>query len=817
MHEFDSSHDHALAPSLAEGAPATGAPAPTKRARAAGQLAGALGSERIGAAAVPPPPPAASASAKAPWALDEAKLMKMTVSELQSYTSEHPDWANHPALGKGSPLWELLVWIRRMPGTGQALSAFTCEQLLKAGVGIDKAYAGYVVAFHTGQLKRAAPTVERAREYGAAIQRLLGVMPLTVLLTAVPQGSDAGDCLDMLIDGKLLDAFVEYVRVVRPLLPSTNGADVAAFAEFYKETGGKVTKYVGQLRNVRNHHHFEVQALERLVENERDTSRSRPLLLMLQSAADHNGAFMRDSAMTAAILDRRNNAIVLEGAKSLSMVSRQAQAIAARYGKNGKIDQLLLSGHGQAQSIEMGADRDHNGGMVAQPVSLVGDTSESVALIQKLLRMMDPSSPHHRIVLHACLTNSNMVSEDTKIEGKGEIGVTQVRNALAVNPSLAEFVRRTAKDLGIEVDVVGSNASTYSGKPGNGYIDPKTGAIDLVYPYDQSVTGTKLDHLLRGKEPIGAMRALVESWASNQAGARSAVETRLAGGKRDGEWNDAVIRALLRLALDSWNDAGRIVHLARSSETLMGLRYAGQVIPAELRNVVEPRDAAAIFSALATTADWQEAPVRLVVQQVWMRSDAKIATAFINDLGANFTTVSVRPYFDADLAQAAEPAMRLDSAGSFVLALLLAETQRPTSIKFLRDLHKRGPLPSAFLALTAGTLSQGEFVAKLNQLGQKQTEQPRNAGTKHEAPPPPSPNVKLGDGSEHYVDSLVENRTAMKPVLVFDEPRVGQRPRTTLIPGTVVRVTGRVGVFVMVALPGDERPGFMYEATLPPT
>ena len=78
----------------------------------------------------------------------------------------------------------------------------------------------------------------------------------------------------------------------KPLLSATDGAEVRAFLALKAE--GDWKDFDGQVGPVRNIHHFRKGALAGLKKNVADTSRAKPLAVVLHSTVDHNGAFHRD-------------------------------------------------------------------------------------------------------------------------------------------------------------------------------------------------------------------------------------------------------------------------------------------------------------------------------------------------------------------------------------------------------------------------------------------------------------------------------------------------------------------------------------------
>ena len=86
------------------------------------------------------------------------------------------------------------------------------------------------------------------------------------------------------------------------------------------------------------------------------TARS-PLLLILHTGTDWNGAFHRDSALTDLVAHPRNLTVMVEGPETLEAAGSAAATIADRQGQHHRIQQLMLAGHGAPQAMDLEAYR----------------------------------------------------------------------------------------------------------------------------------------------------------------------------------------------------------------------------------------------------------------------------------------------------------------------------------------------------------------------------------------------------------------------------------------------------------------------------
>src|SRR5262249_40404784 len=144
--------------------------------------------------------------------------------------------------------------------------------------------------------------------------------------------------LDDLIAAGEVDNFIAYCKACRPILEAENGAELDSYLAMVKIDAVNPASFAPKLPRIKNYHRFKREALDQLVANEGDRSRSKPLLLILHSAFYHNGAFHRDNAaaLNTLIKDTTNLAIMVEGRASLEELGGDAALLAKKYGKGGK-------------------------------------------------------------------------------------------------------------------------------------------------------------------------------------------------------------------------------------------------------------------------------------------------------------------------------------------------------------------------------------------------------------------------------------------------------------------------------------------------
>lgn len=314
--------------------------------------------------------------------------------------------------------------------------------------------------------------------------------------------------------------------------------------------------------NIRNYHRFQKDALDQLATNFGDKSKAKPLTLLIHTALDHNGAFVHDSKLTALIKNKNLLTLMLEGKESMGAYTSEIDKMASDYGQNGKIDQVMIAGHGSATSMEMGGkieDKDGKVKEVGDNIDITGNVAATKALFDKLLDNMNKTGdkvkePHRRILFNACLTNSVTFIPDSFakgwdakwfLSGGAEIPTrAQMQTWLSKNHNLVSYVTSRADAKGIDLDkVVGSMAS-------HGQLDmfdPATNKLELLSTKDPYLTAAdKKDYVINGHEPQGVFSALAVCWTNKDKKYRNSVyaEVKKRAGSGNASWPDAIIEAV---------------------------------------------------------------------------------------------------------------------------------------------------------------------------------------------------------------------------------------------------------------------------------
>ena len=316
---------------------------------------------------------------------------------------------------------------------------------------------------------------------------------------------------------------MNYATTVHPMLVADNGTEVDSYIALRAEKADPVN-YARRVPHVRNFHHFHKATLDALAKAWGDTTRKRPLALVLHAGVDHNGAFHRDEHMREVITNPINLTLMIEGAGSIEAAEKLIAPIAKSYGRGGKIEQVLIAGHGESRVMEL-AGKEQKDGTVKQDDLDLDDPKNkdrTAHLINTLLDNMK-KSPDARIVLNGCLTSSTNAGQLDPDPAKAK---QQVTDAVNNKPSIADSIQEQATKKGFGPGTVSAaNASFTSDAK---LIDPKTGKIGLNDPADPKLTSTnKLEYVEEGVEPEGAMRAAVQMWASDPVATEAAMKARL--------------------------------------------------------------------------------------------------------------------------------------------------------------------------------------------------------------------------------------------------------------------------------------------------
>jgi hypothetical protein len=436
--------------------------------------------------------------------------------------------------------------------------------------------------------------------WGSAIQRLEKGVGGLVARRCVPQRQGA-ESLKLLVDKKAVESFIQYCEEAQPNLDSKSGAEVDSVLAFQADC--KVADYKGVLP-IRNFHRFEKAALDKLVGNHK-TPGELPLAIMLISAFDHGRAYHRDAKITEFIRRENVRTLVVEGATSLSGLLETALALADKYGKKGKIDELVIGGHGAPSKMELTGANDFGesatsgkamyGRRTQEALEVDGKSGEWTPESEKLVRaLLGRMADDGRVVLKACLVGANQVTGP--LSDNPEEAQQQIQEEIRRHPSLLTKLQATAEEMNFKGLVLGSNASTRD----PGLVD-KQGRANLTSDNDEHLTAPKDVYAEKGKEPEGVMRAIVETWGSDRKKCWTALETRLSQNP-EADWNAFVIHALCQLVHDHFDEAQTILELSRAAQPLTHLGVPYLCAPGEIAGKLPAKLAKPIYDLLFASA-----------------------------------------------------------------------------------------------------------------------------------------------------------------------------------------------------------------------
>jgi hypothetical protein len=589
-------------------------------------------------------------------------LRGMTLSAFDSYARTQVDWAVSVGIGTDKDgLRALLALARAADGRVLgACGAFTVGALLTAGVGAgthDAALGAYSRAAGTEAddtsivIRKPAATVTEAIAWGAAIITLSATILGPVLHVSVPQ-SPGVESLKALVDAGAVADFATYVAAVQPVLDSVGGADVSSYLAFRAEGGmGRYAGYRASLPNIRNHHRFTVPVLDALAVNRAalatNAARETPLPVtaVLRTAWDHNGAFHRDPGLAAVVRRTTHLTVMIEGRTELLDYTNELRELVHLNGDR-KVDEILVVGHGNHESIEMAGDLAVTVGttttQAAEPVS----TTDTItgAFLEEIADLMR-DSPDARVVLNACLTASTQVT--TVLDADPVEAARQIGEAITTTPSLADVVR--TKLNAPPGRVIAANGAF---PPGQASLLDAEGRLGLSVPTDPALTGTKLQYVEAGADPAGVLRATLQSWGTNRVVTLEAVNRRLEATAGDRRWKQRVIHSHLQLVSElATDDARPLQALVTSAETLGELEHSFSSVETLVAGVPEAyRDR--ILTALATSTAWTDVALRhipMVLRQLWLALVPGQRTEFITFLNAStYTTRDAVGLIDLD-------------------------------------------------------------------------------------------------------------------------------------------------------------------------
>lgn len=759
-----------------------------------------LAVHRLGAGPPPDPSPAVAKT--------DAELRAMTLEAFDKFSRAQVDWHKSLSEVERKPLRGLLEFARGGPVL-VGCADMKVQALLDTGLDatIRKRLSSYAAA-----VKKTVPTVElepiddvaRAIVWGEALEQL----------NATPGGPTVRHIMKKerfidLVDSKHVDAFVHWVQQTRPALTAAGEANLAAKDEVWSFRqllgGGDPLRYHGTVKRVRNHHHFQNDALDQLKANEprhNDPKKGgKPFTVILHSGLDHNAAFHQDPNITAVVTNPTNFTILVEGERSLGALSAQLKPMAAQYG-GGSIHQAMIAGHGGPRGMQLAGDVavGHDPKDPSHLKDQVTEKEDSLdladprqkaktdAFLKELLATMshDPKDPG-RILLNACLTNAAELPGSVVIDPKDK---DKARKQILANETLTKHLQQLADKSGASVKAVGSNASF-----GQVSLQDAAGNLDIV---DKSglgdpLTVSKLEYVEKGREPEGAIRAVLQAWAEDQAKCLEAMKRRIAASASTA-WQETLIRAMYQSVVAAPDDAAWINELCGSIR-MVGDANAEAECRVERVWGVTPGFVKAIFPALAGTDDWANLNyIPLVFNQVWLIRSAARAADLLAALdkfptcaaAENYVSVEVLQRYTLVKVKALLGSGKAPSDARAKLAFLLLRAGDDDARAWVKELlDGKDHLDPRYLPFLKGMASESEIIEMVTRA--RDGSPPRKADTRKTA------NADLDDDgtNESYLEPFVREGNATVAVHLRKGPGKKAASLRVLYPGDKVAIIGR--------------------------
>ncbi len=556
----------------------------------------------------------------------------ITLSTFNAYANERPDWAGDPALPavRRATLAAVLEFARHgTPPPLAPLGDLPVHDVETSGLAADaraklRDYARAVRSEDTVGAPRTS-SISTALSTGETVAVLEARIPKARLHHTMGSTESGKTWFGRLQTSGQAAAFADYFATSGAYLEADNGWDVKSYIEGATDPT-RPEGYVGKLPHVRNYHRFQAALLDQLITNLADTSKAKPLLLILHTGTDHNGAFHRDPQLTALVQHPRNLALMVEGALSLSALGAESGRIARTYGQSERIQQLMLAGHGLPRSMDLAGSPDRPGSIASGGLDLDNNRRRTEAFLRRIIGQMDTGADA-RIVLNACLTAADEVSRDLPADPARARAA--ILRSLASSPSLTARIVAMAPGRTVEGNVSSVPAGRYMEEDATG---TPTGVLHQQIPTDPHAgTSNRADYVEHGREAEGAMRAVVALWAVDKAELLRRIDRRLALPIRG--WSDRVIHTLYDLVKASPDNAQLMNRVANHVAYGLGEQGLDEEQHPDnlygLHNMLSLAEAESILPHLYPHADPGS---KLAMDQVWMIRQVARRAAFMTVL-----------------------------------------------------------------------------------------------------------------------------------------------------------------------------------------
>jgi hypothetical protein len=761
-----------------------------------------------------------------------AQIRALKLSEFEALATAQLDWATSPHLIAPAAAADLAAFRQILDFYREPDMASTCSDMLVSDVitqGVPgtfpplRIYTRGASPNRDTAWLRITDVVATAVAWANDLASLEAASDRGTLRVSMPAANPIDDPVgapspfELLENAHYIADFLNYLNLVHPVLSATDGWEVVSYVAL-RRLVDPVT-YLGRINYVRDYHHFTYEALEGLVRNEavplsaqQDFWTQRPLTLVLHTTMDHNHAFHQTIGMTELIVRTDILTIVIEGYPTLADYRAQILLIAPRYGIDGRIEQVLIAGHGEFNRVGMAGTVV--GGVRQQEKLTNAGTAGQIAatedLVRTLVAAMDADPARRRIVLAACLTASHSVTAPLDPNDPAAASAT-ITNAINANPNIRDFIQNLA---GVGSTVIGIRAS----QPADTFLDPG-GQLALNIADDPHIMGSIVEYIEFGTEPEGALRAVVEGWAADNATnppgtlAFDAMNRRIHRPITGTVFSREIIFGIYERVVNHHWANGDMINRFTSLAGLLDELYWDEVdqaasLWAAVRNF-PAADIDGIFNRMTASHIWSDDKrLRMVMYQSWMRHIPARSADFLREL-ATFANCGlalhsvdigvVRPMLPGLLTI---PAPAAPDPGQLRLALIAAALHPlplpapvilPPETQFLRGLLGAGPnFPAALNipALTTGLTSENGIITAI---GRGQAAPPPGRATPQADLPHANVDLDRDGTNDFYLEPLTRSGTVANCYALFirSRPWMGDNIRDAISVGTAVRVIGR--------------------------
>jgi hypothetical protein len=568
----------------------------------------------------------------------------MTLAEFERSTRRQADWFVEPSLTPADrdDLWALLRRTTEGPHILAGAGDLKLSELRGVAAGDWAKLAAFGRGCDAGSdtvriLDPAPYPLARRLELGETLLALEAVIPGPVLRLTVSE-LQLADLRDHGLMGDLTAYWTSFhPHLQRHYDPGPGARDLEFQQILDLLGGGGIAPFASLLGRIRDLHRFTVLTLQRLVVNFADTSRLRPVDLILHTSHDESSFADASPHFEDLVLHSPNLVLMLEGQDHLATITAAIPVIAQTFGQPDahgtfRIAQAMIAGHGETRSVELAGDAPpqvHDEHVDYGPEALDLDdparVADANALLNTLTANLDPATA--RVVFLGCLVGSNVIPPGTP--------PAAVPAQIAAHPNLKTATEQAGAAHGLGPGFVqGARASIAPGDPATSFEDAHHN-LAIQYPFDPDAFGTANAYVATGHEPAGLLRAAVELAATNPLVAANQLRTRLGHGIDPAHgWYDELTIALVQTALDGVPAGGpidpqRISDLADLVDNLFLVRWPGS-FGITVQHLVggvnaKPAFAPGLYAKVAATPTFTGTPdadaqaMRLIVEQGWLK------------------------------------------------------------------------------------------------------------------------------------------------------------------------------------------------------